>query len=390
MTKDNVFKKMSLVPAGLRYKLMIVFCLMSIIPLLTCVYITTNFVFPTSEWAIGSVSLVIAITLFIAILGYIVAKRMIEPIIDMALEAKLIASGEFERSIQTEEEGEVGDLAGSLNVMTERIRNNLTELKSYSEKTRQINAEINKKVMVLSGLLQVGNLISAGTDLKTVLDILVERVSVLGDSSPTSLMLRDEEGSTMSPLSTSNFEGIDAATMPISLQHGIFAKLKAETKDLIIDKNLKDETEDIKKYRELYKIQNSAILPIIVRGKLEGTLILSNDKRDFVFDLDDLDLLHVFCKQAAIAIENDHLMKKTEELEIKDDLTQLYNARYIKDRLDEEIQRAITYQRPCAFIIFNIDNFKEFCKKRGRMTGESALKKIASLIADELTPVDKA
>ena len=38
--------RLSLVPAGLKYKLMIVFSLMSIIPLMICVYITTNFVFP--------------------------------------------------------------------------------------------------------------------------------------------------------------------------------------------------------------------------------------------------------------------------------------------------------------------------------------------------------
>jgi len=37
-----------------------------------------------------------------------------------------------------------------------------------------------------------------------------------------------------------------------------------------------------------------------------------------------------------------------------------------------------------------VDDFKPFCDKHGRMEGESVLKKIAKLISDEITPVDRA
>jgi len=354
-----------------------------------CVYITSTYVFPNTEWAVGPLSLVMGITLFIALLGFLVAKRMVDPVIDMALEAKLIASGDFERSVETKEEGEVGDLAHSLNSITEKIRSNIGELKSYGDRTREINIEINKMVMVLSGLLQVGNLISAGSELKIVMDILVDKVSLLGDSNPTSLLIADEEGNTLSPISTIHFEGVESAQMPVSLRHGVFAKLKADMTDIIIDKN-REPSDDMNSFKELYNVKNGVIVPVIVRGKLEGALLMCNNEEEFEFPMDDVELLHVFCKQAAIAIENDHLIKRTEELEIKDELTQLYNSRYIKERLDEEIKRSITYQRPCAFMLFNIDDFKDFCKKHGRMTGEAALKKISKLILDELTPVDKA
>ncbi len=144
--KDKgMLNRLSLVPAGLKYKLMIVFSLMSIIPLMICVYITTNFVFPYIGMT-RSLGIVIAITIFIAILGFVLAKKMIEPIIDMAIEAKLIAGGDFERSIEVKEEGEARDLALSLNAMSDTIRDNLTELKSYGEKTRDINTAIHKRL----------------------------------------------------------------------------------------------------------------------------------------------------------------------------------------------------------------------------------------------------
>lgn len=388
---NYLFKRLSLVPAGLRYKLTVVFCLMSLIPLMICVYIATNFAFPYIT-AIGSLSIIIVITMIIAFLGFELAKRMIEPIIDMALEAKLIAGGDFERSIKVTREDEIGDLANSLNTMTQKIRQNINELESYGEKTREINIEIHKKVMALSGLLQVGNLISAATDLKTVLDILADKISAIDGPTPTLIMMVDEDKDNLVPAAKANFKPQEAAEMPVSLQHGIFAELKAELNEIIIDRRLLQEKEDknIRSFKELYRLKNSAILPIVIMGELRGVIVVGNNEDDYKFKDDDIELLRVFCKQAAIAIENDYLLRKTEELEVRDDLTQLYNSKYIKDCLEEEIKRAILYQRPCSFILLNVDNFKEFCQNQGRVAGESALKKIASTIAKELTPGDKA
>lgn len=387
----NIFKRLSLVPVGLRYKLTVVFCLMSLIPLMICVYIATNFAFPYMA-GIGSLSIIIVITMVIAFLGFELAKRMIEPIIDMALEAKLIAGGDFERSIKVLHEDEIGDLAISLNIMTQKIRDNISELKSYGEKTRQINTEIHKKVMALSGLLQVGNLISAATELKVVLDTLVEKVSVLDGPNPALVMVVDKDKDNLITVSSTGFEPIEATKMTASLQHGIFARLRAELKEIIIDSRIppRREDEDIRSFKELYKLKNSVILPIVIRGRLEGVVLVGNNQDDFAYRDDDIELLRVFCKQASIAIENDYLLKKTEELEVRDDLTQLYNNKFIRECLDEEIKRAILYQRPCSFILFNIDNFRDFCQKHSRVTGEAALKKIANLITGELTPGDRA
>lgn len=386
---NSILNRLSLVPAGLRYKLLIIFCLMSIIPLMICVYIATNFVFPYIGMT-GSIGLIIAITVVIALLGFVLAKKMIEPIIDIAIEAKLIAGGDFERSIEVEEEGEAKDLASSLNAMSDKIRDNLRELKNYGEKTKELNSEIHKKVMVLSGLLQVSNLISSGTDLKSVLDILAEKVSLLDDENPAGVMLVDNERENMVPFSMINIESSEARKLPVSLKRGLFARLKTEMREIIIDKRIKAEDEEITGFKQLYGIKNGVVMPVVVCGRLEGAVFIGNSEDNFEYKNDDIDLLRIFCKQAAIAVENDTLAKKTEELEIEDELTHLYNAKFIRERLDEEIKRGIIYQRPCSFILFNIDDFKLFCGTHGRMAGESALKKIAKLIRGELSPVDRA
>jgi diguanylate cyclase (GGDEF)-like protein len=117
---------------------------------------------------------------------------------------------------------------------------------------------------------------------------------------------------------------------------------------------------------------------------------IGNARETFLYRKDDLELLDIFAKQIAIAVENDILMHRVEKLEIKDALTGLYNAAFMQNRLQEEIKRAIIYRRPCAFILFNIDNFKRFHQNFGLLQCEAALKKIATLVKDSVSEVDRA
>ena len=61
-------KQISIFPKPLQYKLTIAFALMSIIPLMICVYFATNFIFPKYH-NIGAVSLVVVITAIITFFG---------------------------------------------------------------------------------------------------------------------------------------------------------------------------------------------------------------------------------------------------------------------------------------------------------------------------------
>ena len=92
------FKRMSLAPKGLRHKLVIAFSLMSIIPILACAYIIFTRTFPMMTELIG-VATVVILSVVISILGLVLAKGMVDPIINMAIEAKMIASGQFDREI---------------------------------------------------------------------------------------------------------------------------------------------------------------------------------------------------------------------------------------------------------------------------------------------------
>ncbi len=83
------------------------------------------------------------------------------------------------------------------------------------------------------------------------------------------------------------------------------------------------------------------------------------------------------------------LLERIEALSITDDITGLYNKKYLGERLSEEIKRAITYQRPCSLAIFAIDDFKSYNQTQGEKAGDLVLKEVANLIRTHTTDIDR-
>ena len=387
----GLFRKLMLGNKGLRYKLLIAFSLMSIIPLLACMYIISNYVFPQID-NLFMVSAVTMVSIVLAVLGLALARGLVDPVIDMAIEAKIIASGEYDRNLPVSSDDEIGTLAGSINMMTQKVKSNLDELKSYSQRMGEINVDIHKKVMALSSLLQIGDTISAHSiQIEPLLSLIVERSASVLDTGYGVFYVAAKDGSGIFKAGISyNLDTEKLTEVTIKKGGHEFLDRTLESRAILtIDKSAKP-SKELESFRAAYNVKNFLIIPIYSGRNDLGLLLIGSRIEDLRFKDDDVELMKVFAKQATIAIESDMLSKKTDQLAIKDDLTDLYNKTFIMGRLEEEIRRAIFYQRPCSFVAFNIDNFRKFRDTHGELAAEEALKRMAKIFRDNLTPVGKA
>jgi diguanylate cyclase (GGDEF)-like protein len=140
---------------------------------------------------------------------------------------------------------------------------------------------------------------------------------------------------------------------------------------------------------QLFGMTNAVCQPLVSIGQEVGILISANRKPDFTFVDDAKELLGVFAKQMAIAMENDILQKRAEELKVIDELTGLYNANYMKSRLEEEIRRAIRYHRPCSLVLLNVDGFRQVQDLYGGLAAEQLVKQAADLLKGQASEVDR-
>jgi diguanylate cyclase (GGDEF)-like protein len=384
-----LFKKFMVANKSFRYKLLLAFILMSIIPLLAITYVISVYLFPQLQDML-SVSITVTIAVIISILGLFLAKGLIDPVINMAIEARIIASGNYDRSLPVSSDDEVGNLAISINSMTQRIKTNIDDLKNYGQKMRDINMEIHKKVLALSSLLQIGEVISAGSvQLDSFLELAVEKASMVFDVGFGVLYMPNDKKDFIARISYNLDKERLSGLVLKEKGAGVLDNLFETHDTYILDKSIKP-TKDLEKFKEANGVNSILAIPIYSGKRNMAMLVLGNRVSDFKYRPDDVDLVKVFSKQIAIAIESDFLNRKASELAIKDDLTDLFNKSFIVTRLEEEIKRSVFYQRPCSYVAFNIDNFNGFRQMYGEIQAEEALRKVAKIIKDNTTPVGKA
>jgi diguanylate cyclase (GGDEF)-like protein len=75
---------------------------------------------------------------------------------------------------------------------------------------------------------------------------------------------------------------------------------------------------------------------------------------------------------------------------VTDGLTGLYNQRYFKQRLAEEIARAAEQGRPLSLLFCDLDRFKEYNDRLGHVAGDKALRAVAGVILHSIRQVDLA
>jgi len=91
---------------------------------------------------------------------------------------------------------------------------------------------------------------------------------------------------------------------------------------------------------------------------------------------------------AALALENALLLQRAEALSVTDDLTRLYNSRYLNLSLRRETKRAIRSGRPLSLLFIDLDGFKAVNDTYGHLHGSRALVEAAAVIRGSARETD--
>jgi diguanylate cyclase (GGDEF)-like protein len=91
---------------------------------------------------------------------------------------------------------------------------------------------------------------------------------------------------------------------------------------------------------------------------------------------------------AAMAIENLRLSGSLEKLAVTDDLTQIYNYRFLKTALRRELKRAARFHQELALVMLDVDNLKGYNDRNGHVRGSYLLKEMAALLARQVRSFD--
>ena len=222
-----------------------------------------------------------------------------------------------------------------------------------------------------------------------MLKLIVEKSSLLSDSDVSWIIFKPDGAPDFMVREAVGKSSETMLKIEIKNKHPLFDVLSTTDKPLVLDVETKPSGPAVAALGTTFGFKNVLLLPVYVKGQSRAWIGVASNSGQYLYDPMDAQFLDAFARLASIAIENDMLVRRLEKLEIKDPLTGLYNETFIRSRLQEEIKRAILYQRPCSLVVLNINRFEVFRQRFGPLAAETTLKKIASMIRDGLTEVDR-
>ncbi len=148
---------------------------------------------------------------------------------------------------------------------------------------------------------------------------------------------------------------------------------------LLITDTQKDFRFDLKKTAVLEDVRSAILSPLMHEGKVAGTLRIDAMEPE-TFTTDHLRFLDAISTLASSALSNAMLYQRTEELAIRDSLTNLYVQRYFLERLKEEHKRALLMHEPLSLLIGDLDHFKKINDEHGHAVGDLVLRRVADVL----------
>ena len=128
------------------------------------------------------------------------------------------------------------------------------------------------------------------------------------------------------------------------------------------------------------------IVPLQSKGEINGFIVLGERVNHSVFDESEIEYMMNIAALAGIAINNARLY----EMATTDMMTKLKIHHYFQTMLFDEITRSAKYDRPLSLVMADIDHFKKFNDTYGHTAGDEVLKKVSSVIRENIRLIDIA
>jgi diguanylate cyclase (GGDEF)-like protein len=128
------------------------------------------------------------------------------------------------------------------------------------------------------------------------------------------------------------------------------------------------------------------VIPVRGREAEAGVIWLFADGRPFA----DADLEHAaqIADHAGLALFNAERYSRAKERAFIDDVTEVYNARYLLQATEHEIRRADRYEKPLCVLFLDLDRFKLVNDEFGHLVGSQALRQLSGVLLQCIRKVD--
>jgi diguanylate cyclase (GGDEF)-like protein len=259
----------------------------------------------------------------------------------------------------------------------------------YQQRKKEKEA-LNRTLYNLSLLYNIGRAMTYISDLKSLLQYILNQAIEITGAEKGSIMLYDIEHNRLSVRVLAGLKdkayqnkvnNHEIECRSFSPGEGIAGRVFQLGRPMVVDKASDDEffIEPATSY-----VRSIACIPMKVYSDPVGVINVTNKRGDTGFKDEDVELLKAVADQAAVAINKAQLW----EMAVTDSLTGLFVRRYFMVKFQEELQRAERYKKHLSIVMADLDRFKDVNDTYGHSTGDRVLRIVGKFLQRNIRDVD--
>ena len=127
-------------------------------------------------------------------------------------------------------------------------------------------------------------------------------------------------------------------------------------------------------------------IPVAGRDSEAGVLWIFEDGR--AFGAEEIACARLIAAHADLALTNAERYHRAKERAFIDDVTEVYNARFLRQAIEHEIQRAERYGKQLCVLFLDLDRFKLVNDQHGHLVGSQVLRRLSEVLQQCIRQVD--
>ncbi len=230
----------------------------------------------------------------------------------------------------------------------------------------------------LLSCMELGKALTAELDPARLFDTILHKVSALLPAQNWSLFLLDEATGELHFELSIDLDPDMMKDFRLRLGEGIAGRVALEQKPMVVaDVRASEFFSERVDQHTGFTTQSILCVPLIFGGRTLGVIEVVNPR---TIEASALSVLTVIADYAAIAVENTRRYQQIQAMALHDNLTGLYNTRYLYHALEDLITTSAAVTAPFSMIFMDIDDFKLVVDTYGHLNGSQALQEVAETI----------
>lgn len=250
--------------------------------------------------------------------------------------------------------------------------------------------ELDRTLYNLSLLYSIGRAMTYISDLKSLLEYILNQAIQITGAEKGSIMLYDLEKNLLSIRVLAGLKdrayqnkvnNNEIECRSFKPGEGIAGRVFKSGRPMVVDKAKEDEMfiESDSSF-----VRSIACIPMMVYSDVIGVINVTNKLDESGFSDEDVELLKAVADQAAVAINKAQLW----EMAVTDSLTGLFVRRYFMVKFQEELHRTERYSKVTSVVMADLDHFKRVNDTYGHTTGDRVLNIVAKFLQQNIRDVD--